>query len=34
MGEYRANAGRAAVLVITMLFATVLVVNGIWEQIK
>ena len=34
MGEYRANAGRTAVLVITMLFATVLVINGIWGMVK
>jgi Mn2+/Fe2+ NRAMP family transporter len=34
MGEYRANAGRTAVLVITALFATVLVANGIWGLIK
>jgi Mn2+/Fe2+ NRAMP family transporter len=34
MGEYRANAGRTAVLVITMLFATVLVINGVWGMLK
>jgi len=34
MGEYRANAGRTAVLVITMLFATVLVINGLWGMVR
>src|SRR6185503_544341 len=34
MGEYRANAGRTAVLVVTALFATILVANGIWGLIK
>ena len=34
MGEFRASAGRNAVLVVTALFATVLVVNGVWGMLK
>ena len=34
MGEFRAHAGRNAVLIVTALFATVLVLNGLWGYIK